>query len=149
MALEPLLENQNKILEKLQPSPPLEALVSLAENLALTCLARPADKEFSILQNKLTGLLACFGLSLAIDEGSPFDPARHEACAARCNRARPEDSVLEIVRPGFLLKGKVLRCATVAVNRYDAQPKDKPPFAVFTPPLHRNPEPGWEGRLYD
>jgi molecular chaperone GrpE (heat shock protein) len=148
MALETLLENQNKILEKLQPSPPLEALMALAENLALAYLARPADKEFSVLYNKLTDLLACFNLSLVVDEGSRFDPTRHEACAAFCNRARPEDSVLEIVRPGFLLKGKALRCATVVVNRYDAEP-ESPRLTSNVPVPYRNLEPEWEGKLYD
>ena len=149
IALETLLENQNKILEKLQPSPPLEALVALAENLALAYLASN-DKEFSVLYRKLTDLLACFGLSLIIDEGSPFDPTKHEACAAFCNRARPEGSVLEIVRPGFLLKGKVLRCATVVVNRYDAQEaEEKTQEESRIPVLYRNLKPEWEGQLYD
>jgi molecular chaperone GrpE len=153
MALETIIENQNKILEKPQPSPPLEALMALAENLALASLARPADREFSILYGKLIDLLACFGLSPMIDEGSPFDPERHEACAARCNRARPENSVLEIVRPGFFLNGKVLRYATVVVNRYDAKEKEKKEgeshSSLLAPALYRNREPEWEGTLYD
>jgi molecular chaperone GrpE (heat shock protein) len=149
-ALETILENQTRIMEKLQPLPPLEALVALAENLALGYLARPADREFSILYGKLVDLLACFSLSPIVDEGDFFDPERHEACAALCNRARPEDSVLKIVRPGFLLKGKVLRCATVVVNRYDAEPEEgESRRVVRAPTLYRNLEPEWEGKLYD
>jgi molecular chaperone GrpE len=150
-ALETILENQSKILEELKASPPLEALEALAENLALAYLGRPADKEFSILYGKLTDLLACFGLSLVVDKGNRFDPERHEACAALCNRTYPEDSVLDIVRPGFLLKGKVLRCATVVVNRYDAKPEcgesREWPFSELV--LHRNQDAAWEGKLYD
>ncbi|MDR1621256.1 MAG: nucleotide exchange factor GrpE [Synergistaceae bacterium] len=159
-ALESVLENQNQILEKLQPSPPLEALAALAENLALACLARPADREFSILRGKLADLLTCFGLSLILDEGSLFDPERHEACAALCDRAYPEGSVLEVVRPGFLLEGKVLRYATVVVNRYDAKPRyeepedeepqdEDSPSISSAPLFHRNREAAWEGKLYD
>jgi molecular chaperone GrpE (heat shock protein) len=151
MALETILENQGKILEKLESRPPLEALEALAENLTLACLARPGDREFSILYRKLVDLLACFELSPILDEGDRFDPERHEACAARCNIVYPEDSVLEVVRPGFLLKGKVLRCATVVVNRYDAKPEDgearSPLFDALV--LHRNQSAAWEGKLYD
>ncbi|MDR2179919.1 MAG: nucleotide exchange factor GrpE [Synergistaceae bacterium] len=150
-ALETLLENQIKILEGLKSSPPLEALEALAENLTLACLARPGDREFSILYGKLTDLLACFGLSLVADEGEQFDPEKHEACAARCNHAYPEDSVLEVVRPGFLQKGKVLRCATVVVNRYDAEPEEElcERSVVDPPMLYRNQTAAWEGKLYD
>ena len=42
-ALETILENQGKILEELKPSPPLEVLEALAENLTLAYLGRPAD----------------------------------------------------------------------------------------------------------
>jgi molecular chaperone GrpE (heat shock protein) len=150
-ALETILENQNKILEKLESPPPLEALETLAENLTLAYLAHPSDREFSILYGKLTDLLACFGLSLVADEGDCFDPERHEACAALCNRAYPENSILEVVRPGFLLKGKVLRCATVIVNRYDAKPADsgQRESLVGPPLLYRNQNVEWEGKLYD
>jgi molecular chaperone GrpE (heat shock protein) len=151
VALETILENQDKILEKLKSPPPLEALEALAENLALAYLARPADSEFSILYGKLTDLLACFGLSPITDKGARFDPERHEACAALCDLACPEDSVLEVVRPGFLLKGKVLRCATVVVNRYDAKPaagEARSPF-FGRPVLYRNQSAEWEAKLYD
>jgi molecular chaperone GrpE (heat shock protein) len=148
-ALETILENQGKILEELKPSPPLEVLEALAENLTLAYLGRPADVEFSILYGKLTDLLAYFGLSLVADKGSRFDPERHEACAALCDRAYPEDSVLEIVRPGFLLQGKVLRCAAVVVNRYDAKPAGVQGTFLTAPVLYRNQNVAWEGKLYD
>ena len=150
-ALETILENQSTILEELKFSPPLEALEALAENLALAYLGRPADREFAILYGKLTDLLACFGLSLVVDKGSRFDPERHEACAAFCNRAYPEDSVLDIVRPGFLLEGKVLRCASVVVNRYDAKPEggESRESLLGELVLHRNQDVEWEGILYD
>ena len=95
----------------------------------------------------------CYGLSLVTDVGGVFDPDRHEACAARRSAARPEDTVLEVVRPGFLSKGKVLRYATVVVNRYDAEPEDGDsrwrPSVLRVPPLHRNENSSWEGKLYD
>lgn len=120
MALESLLESQAQALqalERLELSPPLEALMALSENLALTHLAQPQTSESAIQRNKLEELLACFGLTLLAEVFVAFDPAQHEACQARCDPHRPEDVVLEVVRPGFLLRGKVLRFATVVVNR--------------------------------
>jgi molecular chaperone GrpE len=162
MAIESLLENQGKILEaqeRMETPPPMEAITALADNLALACLSKPEDPASPILYGKLTDLLACYGLSLVTDVGSAFDPERHEACAARRNSARPEDTVLEVVRPGFLSKGKVLRYATVVVNRYDAESEDEGDEGhgrreracvhVNMPPLHRNADASWEERLYD
>ncbi|MDR2137431.1 MAG: nucleotide exchange factor GrpE [Synergistaceae bacterium] len=152
MAIESLLENQGKIMEtqkRLETPPPLEAITALADNLALVCLSKSEDPVYSILYGKLTELLACYGLSLVADVGNDFDPDRHEACAARRNSTRPENTVLEVVRPGFLSKGKVLRYATVVVNRYDAEPEVEAPTRVNLPPLHRNGDASWEGKLYD
>ena len=61
----------------------------------------------------------CFDLTLVSERGVDFDSEKHEACGARCAPDHRDGSVLEIVRPGFLLRGKVLRCATVVVNRHD------------------------------
>ena|GEM_PF-5029328 len=135
MALKTILENQDKILEvcedgfrpamsvssaEHQDIPPyLEALMSFAENFALTCLASPDTPEFSILYSKLTGLLDCFDLTLISEMDVDFDSEKHEARGSRCAYDCKDGSILEIVRPGFLLRGKVLRCAMVVVNRHD------------------------------
>jgi molecular chaperone GrpE (heat shock protein) len=167
-AIESLLETQGKILEtqeqiegQIKTPPPMEPIMALADNLALACLARPEDPASSILYNKLTDFLAYYGLSLVTDVGGPFDPERHEACAARRDTDRPEDTVLEVVRPGFLSKGKVLRYATVIVNRYDAEPEPEEedgedqgqsaePYARCAAPLlRRNESASWEAKLYD
>ena len=122
MALESILENQDKTLQALEHqeiTPPIEALTSLAENFALTRLAKPDTPESTILYDKLINLMNCFDLTLVSETGVNFDPEKHEACGARCVQDSQDGTVLEIVRPGFLLRGKVLRCATVVVNRHD------------------------------
>ena len=75
--------------------------------------------EFSILYRKLTGLMDCFHLTLISELGVDFDSEKHEACGSRCVWDCKDGSILEIVRPGFLLRGRVLRYATVIVNRHD------------------------------
>jgi molecular chaperone GrpE (heat shock protein) len=120
MALESMLETQNKTLEILdrpEMSPPLEALMALAENFILAHMAEPDTPTSEVLRGKLSDLMACFDLSAIAETEVAFDPAIHEACGANCDPSRPENSVLTIVRPGFFLRDKVLRCATVVVNR--------------------------------
>jgi len=118
--LESLLEDQQKILdvlERLQMSPPLEAMMALAENFALAYPAGSGTTEIDVLRGKLCDLMECFDLSLVMEAGVDFDPEKHEACGVDFNPAYPENAVLEVVTPGFLLKGKLLRCAVVVVNR--------------------------------
>ena len=119
MALETLLENQNGMLEILRrlEGPDLDALMSFAENFALVRAAGLETPESAVLSVKLERLLERFGLALLEDRGAAFDADRHEACQARCEPDRPDNVVLEVVRPGFMRDGRVLRPATVVVNR--------------------------------
>ena len=121
LALESLLDNQNRMIEiltRIDKPAPLSALMALAENFALSFLSEETESS-SVLLDKLTDVLACFDMSLIMDEGEAFDPSRHEACSVGRDLSRPDGSVLEIVRAGFARSGKVLRCATVIVNRHD------------------------------
>ena len=59
-------------------------------------------------------------MSLIADVGVDFDPEKHEACGVDFNPAYQDNAVLEIVNPGFFLKGRLLRCALVVVNRRPA-----------------------------
>ncbi len=118
-ALETLLENQNDMLAILrrQEEPDLDALMSFAENFALVRASWPETSESAVLSGKLERLLDRFGLELLEDRGAEFDADRHEACQAQCEPDRPDNVVLEVVRPGFARNGSVLRPATVVVNR--------------------------------
>ncbi len=57
---------------------------------------------------------ASLGMEMILDEGVSFDPRLHEAVE---NRSPGSDSldVLELVQPGYMLNGKVLRPARVIV----------------------------------
>jgi molecular chaperone GrpE (heat shock protein) len=94
-----------------------EALMVFAESFALWRSASGDSPEIRILSGKLDSLLGQFGLGLIDGTGDQFDPAKHEACAADYDPQRPENSVLEVIRPGFVRDGEILRCATVVVNR--------------------------------
>jgi molecular chaperone GrpE len=50
-------------------------------------------------------------------EGQPFDPARHEAMLAQESRTAEPNSVLQVVQPGYEIKGRLLRPARVIVSK--------------------------------
>ena len=49
--------------------------------------------------------------------GEPFDPERHEAVEVRVSDDLPDRTVVDVVRSGFALGGRVLRPALVVVSR--------------------------------
>jgi molecular chaperone GrpE len=50
-------------------------------------------------------------------EGLPFDPERMEVVEAVADSGRPPGEVIEVVRPGYLWRGRVFRYAQVRVAR--------------------------------
>ena len=135
-ALENLLDDQRAGLEILNrlagPSP---AVLDFAAAFALERLARtgPGQAEpfesqghpggTAILDRKFEALLAHFELELVAEPGAAFDPARHEACDVGFDPGQPESVVLQVVEPGFIRRGEVLRYASVVVNRPPRQPE--------------------------
>jgi molecular chaperone GrpE len=57
------------------------------------------------------------GLEALPTVGEPFDPERMEVVEAVADSGRPSGEVLEEVRRGYLLNGRVFRCAQVRVAR--------------------------------
>jgi molecular chaperone GrpE len=51
------------------------------------------------------------------ERGEPFDPERHDAVAVRASDDAPDQTVLEVQRPGFTLGARVVRPAQVVVAR--------------------------------
>jgi molecular chaperone GrpE len=123
-ALESLFENQQAELSMLRgirnESKALNALMAFAEGFVLWRRSQPDSPEFQVLWAKLAELFDIFGLEVSAEDGVPFDPSVHEACAARFDPDVPEGYVLETVRPGFSSGGEILRYASVVVNRSPA-----------------------------
>ena len=120
-ALGSVFENQQAELSILRAmrdeSIALKSLMAFAENFALWSQSQPDSPEVRVLWAKLSALLEQFGLKILAEAGVPFDPSFHEACAVRFSPDVPEEHVLEVIRPGFLSAGEVLRCASVVINR--------------------------------
>ena len=71
------------------------------------------------VRDQATGVLAQLGFPRRDDLGATFDPARHEAVAARPDPAARDNSVIEVVRPAYGEDERQLRPAQVIVAKAD------------------------------
>ena len=71
------------------------------------------------VRDQATGVLTQLGFPRREDLGATFDPARHEAVAARPDPAAPDGSVIEVVRPAYGEDERQLRPAQVVVAKAD------------------------------
>jgi molecular chaperone GrpE len=83
--------------------------------------ARAADgaatlvEGIELIQRELLRVLERHGLLRYSAVGQPFDPARHEAIARVVSPEAAAGTVVSETAPGYLLNGRVLRAALVAV----------------------------------
>ncbi|MFN3486291.1 MAG: nucleotide exchange factor GrpE [Planctomycetota bacterium] len=74
-------------------------------------------QALSVVEREFLRVLAKHGIVPIEAEGRPFDPFLHEAVALEETDERPEGTVLEEVRRGWKIDGRVLRPAAVRVAR--------------------------------
>jgi len=60
-------------------------------------------------------LLESEGLEEIKAEGEPFDPFKHEVVSKEVNKTHPENTVIEVIRKGYVFHGKVIRPAMVKI----------------------------------
>jgi len=102
----------------------LEDLLPALDNLALGLEAarRPkADLKalaggVELVQQQLKGALAAHGLKEIDPLGQPFDPHQHEAISHQPSPDVKPEHVLQVVRTGYSLNGRLLRPASVIVS---------------------------------
>ena len=70
-----------------------------------------------MISRRLGDFLKSYGIAPIEAVGKPFDPALHEAVAHEMDDAVPEATVLEELRRGYQMNGKVLRTAVVKVSK--------------------------------
>jgi molecular chaperone GrpE len=99
----------------------LRDLVPVLDNLdrALTAgraaAAGTVVEGVELIQRELLRVLERSGLTRYSAVGQPFDPSRHEAIARVVSGEAAPDTVVHETAPGYLLHGRVLRPALVAV----------------------------------
>ena len=70
-----------------------------------------------MISQRLRDFLKSYGIAPIEAVGKPFDPLLHEAVAHEVNGSVPEATVLEELRRGYSMNGKVLRTAVVKVSK--------------------------------
>jgi molecular chaperone GrpE len=71
------------------------------------------------VRDEAMGIVAALGFPRRDDNGAPFDPARHDAVAARADPAAPAGTVIDVIRPAYGEGDHQLRPAQVVVARAD------------------------------
>jgi molecular chaperone GrpE len=112
LAAEPVMRRLLEVLDD------FELALMSAESLSP---ASQADHErflkgIELVYAKLADALKAEGLERIDAEGRPFDPALHEALM-QTGEGTGEPLVAEVFRPGYTLKGRVVRPAGVRVER--------------------------------
>jgi molecular chaperone GrpE len=67
-----------------------------------------------LIQRQFADLWKKYGLN-EVDTSGPFDPNVHEAVATAESEDVPKDSILEVLRKGYILHDRLLRPAWVKV----------------------------------
>jgi molecular chaperone GrpE len=70
------------------------------------------------VRDQIESTLARQGVERTGEVGEAFDPERHEAVAVRAAPDAPDRTVVEVIRPGYVRDGRVLRPALVAVAQH-------------------------------
>ena len=99
---------------------PIMDALQQAGNIAHSGNSLPPEEiavGLGMLQNQLTAILGTEGLKDVPTVGEPLDPARHEVVSYVERNDLPENTVVEEVRKGYLLNGKLIRPSLVIVSR--------------------------------
>lgn len=70
-----------------------------------------------LIERNLRGLVDKAGLERIDAQGKPFDPREHDAVMTQESAEHDEDTVTQVIRPGYRSGGRVVRPAQVAVSR--------------------------------
>jgi len=117
-----VIREQTSTLE-LAAEPVMRRLLEVLDEFELALLHAHEDvdrdrflKGIELVYAKLMDALKAEGLQRIDAEGAPFDPNLHEALM-QTGEGTGEPHVAEVFRPGYTLKGRVLRPAGVRVEK--------------------------------
>ena len=108
----------------------LEDIFPVMDNLALALQAAKqpgADVKtlvggVDMVLGQLKSALASHGLKEISPVGQPFDPHQHEAISHLASPSVPAEHVVNVVRTGYSLNGRLLRPAAVVLSGGPAKP---------------------------
>jgi len=82
-------------------------------------------KGVELTAKQINELLAREGLEEIQAEGMQFDPFRHEVVSKELAENHPENMVIEVLRKGYLFRGKVIRPAMVKIAIKEQMKEEK------------------------
>jgi molecular chaperone GrpE len=111
----------------------LEDLLSVLDNLGFGLAAAKAPNAeiqsivggISMVADQLKNILGQHGLKEINPAGQAFDPNQHEAIAAQPSAEVVEGNVVQVIRIGYSLNGRLLRPASVIVSSGPAKEETK------------------------
>lgn len=80
-------------------------------------------RGFELIYKQLQDTMARFGLKAIEAKGQKFDPNFHQAVSTQASNAVEENTVIEEMRKGYTMYGRLLRPAMVSVSVKDGQPR--------------------------
>lgn len=113
--------NERLILRLLTQIDDLQRAVDSADKAEKTVLVN----GLKLILTELKRTLAEEGLQDIPSQGEPFNPEVHEASAVIHSTEYPDQTVVEEMRKGYMLKGKVLRPSMVKVSKRPAEKIEK------------------------
>ncbi len=102
----------------------LRDLLPALDGFALAKTGDPAILEaLRLIERELLRVLAKNGVTPIETAGKMFDPLYHEAVMLEETAERPEGSIIEEVRRGWMMDGRVIRAASVRVAKAPQPPQ--------------------------
>lgn len=102
----------------------LKRYLEIADDLERALAHKPAAGDgadwaggVELIYKKLLGYLESEGLTRIDPLGQPFDPNQHEAVAQEESQGQDSGTIIEVLRPGYMLAERVLRPAAVKVAK--------------------------------
>jgi len=102
------------VLQKLMP--PIDHFELAVKSFSVTADPQSIMAGVELVFNELLSVLEQSGLSRISPLGEKFDPNFHEAIGTAQLADKPANEVVECMRAGYVLSGRVLRPAMVRVN---------------------------------
>jgi molecular chaperone GrpE len=118
-----VLKEQTRAVE-LASEPIVHRLLEVLDEFDLALMAAERKPDFEqflhgveLVYAKLLDILRAEGLERIDAQGKPFDPERHEALMQSSSGGDGDPRVVDVLRQGYTLKGRVIRPAGVKVTR--------------------------------